>query len=713
MLGVPMDVDVVQQDLPISIETLELDLCSMIHMEGTERSIFTAQDSMDNILPVENGILNIQIPSIDDIPDLLYSEDIYKSEKELGIEMPVDKLVKIKNKTVVLIGVSGCGKTRSCCDLCRHRWCLYFDCSVDDDFIYMLEQLENCRPSEKSEHSQQNFENLSKRLIKCLIGARLFVLRSLRDRYPHFTSFDWLCTQRSRRTRSLFCNIFKKLSNSNGSVSSALYEKLKPKEGHIIFDESQALLGKLKIDYRSSKDFQQDITKGVFNHPRSFFSFLTGTIIQSGLRSIWCGTHMRIRNMELIHSSAGGKPNDIFVFTDFNYLTATNVAQLLSKWLNPQLDPLFIQQASHLLQGRPRFMISFLHRLRNISDHSQLLTILNGYCSVMTTRAGKEDTNSSLYSFWSQRINFDIVPIGSTVTAAFEKRPIPDMLIKLCISWLFGNGESINYTPDLDMVSTGLVMVKNEGDNWSTIMAEPLSLTAGLNYLADQSPDALMDYFANQLFVPLGSPNLTPQERGNMMELVITLRFMMSWWKDSSIQQYLPQWLKKDYDIPKPCGVLDGRGGTDSHILFIQQLGNQSFPWIVLPPTNAGPDIRYSFFSCYVKTTWTKNSATTMFVLPDECRKNIGSMNPTSWYSSHQTRNREVQETLPDHLIHMRFELPYTAPLFENGEEGGFNSYFEGNNPKLCIDLKSDLAVPFFGAKFVEKYQEFVKNALQ
>jgi hypothetical protein len=47
-------------------------------MEGTERSIFTAQDSMDN-LPVENGILNIQIPSIDGIPDLLYSEDTVRS----------------------------------------------------------------------------------------------------------------------------------------------------------------------------------------------------------------------------------------------------------------------------------------------------------------------------------------------------------------------------------------------------------------------------------------------------------------------------------------------------------------------------------------------------------------------------------------------------------------------------------------------------------
>jgi hypothetical protein len=259
------------------------------------------------------------------------------------------------------------------------------------------------------------------------------------------------------------------------------------------------------------------------------------------------------------------------------------------------------------------------------------------------------------------------------------------------------------------MVSTGLVMVKNEGEKWSAIMTEPLSLTSGLNYLADQSPDALMDYFANQLFVPLSSDNLTPQERGNMMELVITLRFMMSWWKDPSIQQYLPQWLKDDYAIHKPRGVLDGRVGTDSYSIFIQQLRNQYFPWLVLPPTNAGPDIRYSFFSCYVKTTWTENSKTSMFVSPQDCRKNIESMNHTCWYSSQQNLNEEVKHSFPDQLIHMRFELPYTAPIYEND----FHSSSQGNYPIICIDLNSDLAVPFFGAKFVEKYVKFVKEVLK
>jgi hypothetical protein len=45
--------------------------------------------------------------------------------------------------------------------------------------------------------------------------------------------------------------------------------------------------------------------------------------------------------------------------------------------------------------------------------------------------------------------------------------------------------------------------------------------------------------------------------------------------------------------------------------------------------------------------------------------------------------------------------------------ENDFHSSSQGNYPIICIDLNSDLAVPFFGAKFVEKYVKFVKEVLK
>ncbi|KAJ3307887.1 hypothetical protein HDV04_002379, partial [Boothiomyces sp. JEL0838] len=88
----------------------------------------------------------------------------------------------------------------------------------------------------------------------------------------------------------------------------------------------------------------------------------------------------------------------------------------------------------------------------------------------------------------------------------------------LCLAFLFGDGSSIVYSPDFDLVSTSLVMVTKLSNEWHATMAEPIVLSAGLNYLADQKPQLLLDYFAYQLFSPLGPPNLTPQERGHMME---------------------------------------------------------------------------------------------------------------------------------------------------------------------------------------------------
>jgi hypothetical protein len=137
----------------------------------------------------------------------LYTEEIYKDEKDIGIEMPIDRLIKIHRKTIILIGVSGCGKTRTCYDLCRHYWGLYFDCIIDIDFDAMITQLSANASVTKTEYSQIEFEYLTQKLIECLIAARLLVLQILRERSSNLTCFEWHCIQRSRKGH-LITNIF-------------------------------------------------------------------------------------------------------------------------------------------------------------------------------------------------------------------------------------------------------------------------------------------------------------------------------------------------------------------------------------------------------------------------------------------------------------------------------------------------------------------------
>ncbi|KAL5040693.1 hypothetical protein RTP6_007677 [Batrachochytrium dendrobatidis] len=119
------------------------------------KTVFSTQDSMENIA-LDQGILNLDIQGIDGVPNFLYSEKIYSDEKEIGIEMPVDRLCKIKGRSIAMIGVSGCGKTRTCYDLCRRSWGLYFDCSIDSDFTAMTEKLAQLAPAKRRTRIKQS-----------------------------------------------------------------------------------------------------------------------------------------------------------------------------------------------------------------------------------------------------------------------------------------------------------------------------------------------------------------------------------------------------------------------------------------------------------------------------------------------------------------------------------------------------------------------------
>jgi hypothetical protein len=324
-----MEVDSVGNEMEVDItpEDAVSKLVKLISFNDENKTIFSAQDSMKDI-DLKDSILKLNIKSLNGVPNLLYSEEIYDHEKEIGIEMPIDRLVKIDRNVIVLIGVSGCGKTRTCYDLCRKDWGLYFDCTVDIDFVAMIKQLSANTPVTKSDETQIVFERLSEKLIECLIAARLLVLKTLNQRNRNLECFEWLCIQRSRRSQIMFSQIFTQLSLLPWSVSSVIYQQLKegaPKTV-VIFDESQHALNLLRLDYRSTSSNQQDIdASGHFVFPRSFFSFLSRIVIDSGLKSIWCGTQMRIRSMDLIYSAAGLKPEEIYIFTDFNFLEPNHI----------------------------------------------------------------------------------------------------------------------------------------------------------------------------------------------------------------------------------------------------------------------------------------------------------------------------------------------------------------------------------------------------
>jgi hypothetical protein len=73
-------------------------------------------------------------------------------------------------------------------------------------------------------------------------------------------------------------------------------------------------------------------------------------------------------------------------------------------------------------------------------------------------------------------------------------------------------------------------------------------------------------------------------------------------------------------------------------------------------------------------------------------------MNPMNWYKPQPSVQDECR-TADDgkKFIHMRFELPDTAPLFKKTFSGSRND----NEFTICVNLESDFARDFFRDSFI------------
>ena len=84
-------------------------------------------------------------------------------------------------------------------------------------------------------------------------------------------------------------------------------------------------------------------------------------------------------------------------------------------------------------------------------------------------------------------------------------------------------------------------------------------------------------------------------------------------------------------------------------------------------------------------------------------------MDPRKWYNSQKSVQKEVlPEIASQRFIHMRFELPDTAPSMKST----FVNEEKGNDYIICVNLESPFAGDFFGDSFVKKYNEFVSRLL-
>ena len=59
-------------------------------------------------------------------------------------------------------------------------------------------------------------------------------------------------------------------------------------------------------------------------------------------------------------------------------------------------------------------------------------------------------------------------------------------------------------------------------------------------------------------------------------------------------------------------------------------------------------------------------------------------------------------------FIHMRFELPFTAPssVFHSTKS-------DTDDTTICVDLSRPFATEFFGQKFIDEYKRFISSVVE
>ncbi|CAG8768406.1 12967_t:CDS:1, partial [Rhizophagus irregularis] len=236
---------------------------------------------------------------------------------------------KAKNNLLVLLGTSGCGKTRTCYELLCENWGLYFvGARKGNGGSGDIEEIENYLW--KNSKITENFEDNRRHadhVVRCLVLSRLLILDECIKSSSTFNPQRWLLLQTCQKIFGSLYNyadyLFKVLTfmltdctQVSLEIIDTIYDKISGSSIFpIIFDETQSLQMVLNGKFRSRYDP---------NEKRSLISpviqtFKRPTPLFSGHCAVACGTGLGLLSLgETLGSLGIAKPDlDIDKFTGF------------------------------------------------------------------------------------------------------------------------------------------------------------------------------------------------------------------------------------------------------------------------------------------------------------------------------------------------------------------------------------------------------------
>ncbi len=633
----------------------------------------------------------------------LWSTEIIEDIRQVvpSIMIPVDQVRRYNDMEadVVMVGVSGCGKSRTCFDFCRGRFCVYLDWANHRDlqaFTSSLPILQTRRDQDIVRAFEKEIKIASMRLLL----SRLMIIKQRSGKSPDdiFQLQHFFCV----RDVGLFECVSQLSDKSLIDEFNHLAEWARQQGIVVVSDESHVLLGVLSGQFHSVTSGAIN-DQGQYEKPRSFLSFFVKFLKDYGLRSVWAGTHLRLGDIALFNSARlGYGPSKPYLLTDFNYLSHDMIYKLLGKWVVINCVALK-KRISYELQGRPRFFMTFLTALSRWDGYVSDSSLERIYKAVLG------DLICQCVEFWKRSCNkhiqvFDPPDSEFEINRGGRKYPVAslleDLLCNDCLTDI-GRREYAHWYRSL--VSTSLVMLAKV-DKEEGLLCEPIVIKAGRDYgKIELGRDFPFETILNRDIV-MKNDGAT---RGKAVEALCVVRLRECFWTKCEFFDYFPDRLREIIEtgggIATPIGIHDCRSGVKDHAVKLRaSFLNRDATHIVLSQeAGSAADVVYSFFTFHIKTTWFSVNDRPLVIGNASSNANAATIRNT-WHGD-EAMTQRVQ--LHPWLC-VRFEFPTNAEMRARGVAEIIQR--EPLKTTIIASIDATFTRLFFGEHFVSAVKRLI-----
>ena len=640
----------------------------------------------------------------------LWTTQVMSDVGDLGdeVKVPFDSLKcrMVQDVDVVMIGVGGCGKSRTCYDLCRFSgpFCVFLDWIYHVDLETFLDLLPFPPEGYRRKADEiQSFEDRVRGCIKRIMITRLLVLQMMIRMKPDFTSDEFFQLQQLGRVREkdIFRKIYEFLvSHVTQEDVDAHFESLiewaNSMNVRYVLDESHRLIAIHNGLYHSIATDGID-AKGLYLKPRSLLSFFARFLRENKMRSVWAGTHLRIGDIQKIVSAGRSKKFvRTITFTNFTFFTQSVIRKLVQKWVVTS-DEQLVERIAKAFEGRPRIFMTFI---RNLSLAPSDRTIEEVFVET------ESDLVEGYSDFWERAFDSRIHKfIPETETKCDFS--VAELLIDLmCNNTLIDRKRHSNMAHYYrSMVTTGLVMLSEDRVGGRGLLCEPLIMKAAQKFSRQGlGRDLVIQTVINRFIT------MTPDEsiRGKAIESICVVRIRECFWRDAFWRQLFPDSLLEMIDrgtIGEPRGVRDCRTGVREHAAILKGtfLTSDATHVVLTQARKGAADVIYGFFSFHLKTKWTNVKGGQLVISKQQSASNRNTIEKT--YKGDTSMSARV-ESKP--WVRFCFEFPTSANLIERGVHEIIER--SGETVTITAGIESEITSAFFGLDFVDTVYSLTRN---